>query len=125
MPFPAAPATLARYALKAISKQRIVETRQQKHLFSEKECMMRFNHPFITKLFKTFNDKDNIYFLLQASLGGELFRILRAAKSFNQQQSRFYAASVTLALEHMHRLQYVYRDLKPENLLLDEQGYLR
>merc|ERR1719498_1384307 len=65
------------YALKAISKQQIVDTHQQEHIVSEKRVMMRMNSPFLIRLYQTFRDRDRIYFLLEPVLGGELFSLLR------------------------------------------------
>lgn len=113
------------YALKAVSKQQIVLTGQQGHIMSEKRVMAMLNHPFLIRLFATFKDRDRLYFLLEPSLGGELFSVLRARTFFDEDTARFYAASVVLAFEYMHARNIIYRDLKPENLLLDEKGYLK
>ena len=113
------------YALKAVSKQQIVKTGQQGHVMSEKKAMLLFNHPFCIRLFQTYKDKDRLYFLLEPSLGGELFSVLRERTLFDEDTARFYAASVVLAFEYIHGLNFCYRDLKPENLLLDKSGYLK
>jgi len=76
-------------------------------------------------LYATYKNKDRLYFLLEPSLGGELFSVLREKTLFDEDTSRFYAAHIVLAFEYMHSMNYVYRDLKPENLLLDSQGYLK
>ena len=113
------------FALKAVSKTQIVKTGQQSHVMSEKRAMSLFSHPFCIRLFKTYKDKDRLYFLLEPSLGGELFSVLRERTLFDEPTARFYAASVVLAFEYIHGLNFCYRDLKPENLLLDAQGYLK
>jgi cGMP-dependent protein kinase len=66
------------YALKAVSKQQIVQTGQQGHVMSEKRVMAMLNHPFLIRLHATYKDRDRLYFLLEPSLGGELFSVLRA-----------------------------------------------
>ena len=113
------------FALKAVSKTQIVKTGQQGHVMSEKKAMSMFDHPFCIKLHGTYKDKDRLYFLLEPSLGGELFSVLRERTLFDEDTARFYAGSVILAFEYIHNLHYCYRDLKPENLLLDAQGYLK
>ena len=113
------------FALKAVSKTQIVKTGQQGHVMSEKRAMSLFDHPFCIKLFGTYKDKDRLYFLLEPSLGGELFSVLRERTLFDEDTARFYAGSVVLAFEYIHNLNYCYRDLKPENLLLDATGYLK
>jgi len=87
--------------------------------------MCAFNHPFIVKLHATYKSKDRLYFLLDPVMGGELFTVLRKNRLFPESTARFYAASVLLAFEHMHAREYVYRDLKPENLLIDYDGYIK
>lgn len=113
------------YALKAVSKQQIVETRQQGHILSEKKVLSTLKHPFIIRLYATYKDRDRLYFLLEPSLGGELFTVLRKKRLFKPNTARFYAACVVLAFQYMHSLDTVYRDLKPENLLLDKEGYIK
>jgi len=113
------------YALKAVSKAQIVQTGQQGHIMSEKKAMDALDHPFLVKLHQTYKDQDRLYFLLEPSLGGELFSVLREKTLFDEDTSRFYSGHVVLAFEYMHSLNFVYRDLKPENLLLDEHGFLK
>jgi CRP-like cAMP-binding protein len=113
------------FALKAVSKQQIVQTGQQGHIMSEKRVMAMLDHPFLIKLHGTYKDPDRLFFLLEVCLGGELFSVLRARTFFDEDTARFYAASVVLAFEFMHSKNIIYRDLKPENLLLDKDGYLK
>jgi len=113
------------YALKAVSKMQIVQTGQQGHIMSEKKVMACLNHPFLVRLHQTYKDKDRLYFLLEPALGGELFSVLRARTFFDEDTARFYASQVILAFEYMHSKNIIYRDLKPENLLLDDEGYLK
>jgi CRP-like cAMP-binding protein len=114
------------YALKVISKAHIVRYSQQVHIISEKHVMEQLtDHPFIVKLWDTFRDESFIYLLLEPSLGGELFSALREQVRFNESVARFYAAGVVLCFEYMHDRNIIYRDLKPENLLLDDLGYLK
>jgi len=113
------------YALKAVNKSVIVETGQHQHIISEKNVMSQLNHPFITRLYQTFKDRDRLFFLLEPVLGGELFTLLRALTLFDTTTTRFYAGCVVLAFEYMHQLDIIYRDLKPENILLDGGGYLK
>jgi cGMP-dependent protein kinase len=113
------------YALKSVSKQQIVETGQQGHIMSEKRVMAAMNHPFLIRLYATFKDQDQLYFLLEPSLGGELFSVLRQRTFFDEDTARFFAASVVECFEYMHSKNIVYRDLKPENLLLNGEGFLK
>jgi cGMP-dependent protein kinase len=113
------------YALKGIAKSQVVQLGQQEHVMHEKDAMVKFHSDFCVKLYSTFKDRDALYFLLEPCLGGELFTLLRSKTSFNEKTAKFYAACVVMAFEHMHSFNTVYRDLKPENLLLDEHGYIK
>jgi len=113
------------YALKMISKLHVVAHSQQAHHVSEKKVMEQMNHPFLVKLYATFRDRENVYMLLELCNGGELFTLLRAHICFPERTAQFYAGSVACMFEYMHSRGIIYRDLKPENLLIDGAGYLK
>ncbi|KAM0787192.1 hypothetical protein ACM66B_006435 [Microbotryomycetes sp. NB124-2] len=113
------------FALKVLEKITVVRLRQVEHLNSERSTLAEVSHPFIVNLFFTFQDEANLYLLLEFVQGGELFSHLRRAGRFSPDVSRFYASNIILALEYLHARDIVYRDLKPENLLIDSLGYLK
>ena len=113
------------YALKCLSKRGIVDSGLQDHVINERDIMSELNHPFILSFYCAMQDEHNVYFLLEILLGGELFRTLRCEGQFPENWSRFYAASVMLAFCQIHSKKIAYRDLKPENLVMDADGYLK
>jgi len=113
------------YALKCLSKRSIVDNTLQDHVLNEVNIMSELNHPFILTYHCTMQDTKQIYFVLELLLGGEMFKILRARERFDEDTTRFYAASVVLAFSQIHAKKIAYRDLKPENLVLDSRGYLK
>ncbi|EKM55629.1 uncharacterized protein PHACADRAFT_256376 [Phanerochaete carnosa HHB-10118-sp] len=113
------------FAMKVLRKTEIVRLRQVEHVNAERYILSRVRHPFIVDLYATFQDSLNIYMLLSYVPGGELFTHLRRAQRFTPDVTRFYLANIILALKYLHSFNIIYRDLKPENLLLDSRGYLR
>eukprot|EP00124_Ichthyophonus_hoferi_P003814 Ihof_evm1s358 gene=Ihof_evmTU1s358 len=114
------------YALKVLKKADIVRLKQVEHVKAEKEILWTSaSHPFIVSLYSAFQDSKSIYMVLEYVCGGELFFHLRNAGRFDNSTARFYVVEITLAIEHLHSQNIVFRDLKPENLLLDPQGHMK
>lgn len=113
------------FALKIMKKKEILRLNQVEHVFSERAILTALAHPFIVRLYSTFQNSENLYMLLEYIQGGELFSVLRRAKRFDDLTAKFYASELVLAIEYMHSLNVVYRDLKPENLLIDTHGHLK
>ena len=111
--------------MKVLRKTEIVRLRQVEHVNAERYILSRVHHPFVVDLFATFQDNLNVYMLMSYVPGGELFTHLRRAQRFTPDVTRFYLATIILALKYLHSFNIIYRDLKPENLLLDSRGYLR
>ncbi|PGG99664.1 AGC/PKA protein kinase [Blastomyces parvus] len=113
------------YAIKVLKKAQVVKMKQVEHTNDERRMLQRVKHPFLITLWGTFQDAKNLYMVMDFVEGGELFSLLRKSQRFPNPVAKFYAAEVTLALEYLHDNHIVYRDLKPENLLLDRHGHLK
>ncbi|UZJ57461.1 hypothetical protein CBS101457_006781 [Exobasidium rhododendri] len=113
------------FALKVLNKSQIVRLKQVEHSNSEQSVLKKVDHPFIVTLHATFQDSLNCYMLMEYVVGGEIFSHLRRAKRFSVDVTRFYVACLVLAIAHLHSKRIIYRDLKPENLLIDDQGYVK
>jgi len=114
------------YALKGLSKGYIVKTGMQDSVMNEKNILMMTNSPFIIKLHETYNGAQSLYFLLEPALGGELYATYNRKRFHGSEaHAKYYTAGTCLAFEHLHERRIIYRDLKPENLLLTEKGHIK
>ncbi|KAG9670924.1 Pkinase-domain-containing protein, partial [Aureobasidium melanogenum] len=113
------------YAVKVLKKQQVVKMKQVEHTNDERRMLQKVKHPFLITLWGTFQDSKNLYMVMDFIEGGELFSLLRKSQRFPNPVAKFYAAEVTLALDYLHSMDIIYRDLKPENLLLDRHGHLK
>ncbi|KAK4619975.1 Serine/threonine-protein kinase [Fulvia fulva] len=103
-----------------VHKRLIEQTRTERTIL---ESVNR--HPFVVKLFYAFQDQEKLYLILEYAQGGELFTHLAMERMFSEDVAAFYLAEMVLALEHLHHnVRVIYRDLKPENCLLDAEGHL-
>ncbi|KAI9702478.1 MAG: camp-dependent protein kinase catalytic subunit [Candelina mexicana] len=113
------------YAVKVLKKTQVVRMKQVEHTNDERKMLQEVKHPFLITLWGTFQDSKNLYMVMDFVEGGELFSLLRKSQRFPNPVAKFYAAEVTLALDYLHSMYIIYRDLKPENLLLDRHGHLK
>ena len=115
------------YAQKQLTKAFLkVHKKRVENTMSERSILELVNrHPFIVNLYYAFQDHEKLYLILQYASGGELFRHLEMEKFFSEEVAAFYIAEIVLALEYLHEVVgVIYRDLKPENCLLDADGHL-
>lgn len=113
------------YALKTLKKAAIIKMKQVDHIMSEKQILQELKHPFIVNMWGSFHDQRYIYMVLEYIVGGEFFTHLRKAGRFENEQSCFYAAQIVCIFEYCHSKNIVYRDLKPENVLINADGYVK
>jgi len=113
------------FALKILKKSEVIYLKQVEHVKTEKKILEEIQHPYIVNLTGAFQDDKNLYLLLEYVIGGEFFSHLRKAGRFPNDTSVFYSGQVALVFEHLHSMNILYRDLKPENLLLDKEGHCK
>jgi protein kinase A len=113
------------YALKMINKRQLLEANQIQGVLREKQIMNSIDHPFVLGLVGAFQDEEHLYLLLPLIQGGELFNVVHTEKSDGvpNESAVFYSACILEALAHLHDRNIVYRDMKPENALIDKNGY--
>ncbi|KAG1252174.1 hypothetical protein G6F68_011908 [Rhizopus microsporus] len=113
------------YAMKVLKKASLfLHAKNAEHTKAERQILEEVRHPFIVQLFYAFQTNDRLYLILEYATGGELFTHMAAEHMFSEDVARFYLAELLLAIEHLHALGIVYRDLKPENCLLDGDGHV-
>jgi len=113
------------FALKVLKKDNIIKRNQVEHTKTERSVLGYVKHPFIVGMNMAFQSRDKLYFVLDYCAGGELFFHLGKLGKFPEPRSRFYSAEIILAISYVHSLDIIYRDLKPENVLLDGSGHIR
>ena len=115
------------YAMKVLKKQDVKKRKQVEHTNTERRIMggLGMDHPFIVTLRYAFQTDEKLYMVTDYCRGGELFFHLKRLRTFSEEMVRFYSAEIICALDHLHSNNVVYRDLKPENVLLDQDGHVR
>ncbi|KAL7294389.1 hypothetical protein TKK_0012394 [Trichogramma kaykai] len=113
------------FALKTVKKSRAVELECEKYFLGEKKIMQFCNSPFVCRLYQTYKDDTYIYFLMEACLGGDLSTYLARHGPFDNTPAKFVMANIVEAIAYLHNHGIVYRDLKPDNVVIDSHGYLK
>lgn len=111
--------------LKILKKKDIHRLEQVSHIINEKDVLASSRHPFIIQMLQTFQDAVRLYMALELVNGGELFTLLRSQRTFKQPMAVFYVAELASAIRYLHEMLIVYRDIKPENILIHRSGHLK
>eukprot|EP00898_Chlorokybus_atmophyticus_P005548 jgi/Chlat1/5995/Chrsp4S06191 len=111
--------------LKVMKKAEVIRMGEVEHILSERRALSQLSHPFLVEMLGSFQDLDSLYIAMEHVGGGELFEYMAKKERLSVSAARFYACEVLLALEYIHSAGYVYRDLKPENVLISDTGHVK
>jgi len=114
-----------RYALKEMSKVRIIDRHSEKSIKGERDFLSVLLHPFIVNMVCSFQDYENLYLVMDLLTGGDLRYHLCKIRHFSEEETKFFIGCLLLGLEYIHSNNIIHRDIKPENLVSDENGYIR
>ena len=113
------------FAMKSLKKNVLLDEDQVESTLLEKNILQSLDYPFLVGMVFCFQTEERVYFVLPFIQGGELFQHLRKYKYFPEKNVKFYAAIIGLSLDYLHKKGIVYRDIKPENILIERDGYLK
>jgi len=111
------------YAMKVLSKSMVISQNLSKYVYTERNVQSEIRHNFIVKLHCAFQSKDKLYMVMDYCKGGDLGHLLQKKGKLSEDVARIYLAEVLLAIEELHSREIIYRDLKPDNVAIDEDGH--
>ena len=117
--------TKERFAMKVLRKERIMGQNLLKYALAERNVLSLSHHPFIVKLNYAFQTSTKLFLILEYCPNGDLAKHLMLEKRFSEPRAKFYICEVILALENLHQRDIIFRDLKPDNVVLDEEGHCK
>ncbi|XP_068044769.1 serine/threonine-protein kinase 32B isoform X1 [Anomalospiza imberbis] len=112
------------YAMKYMNKQKCIERDEVRNVFRELQIMQGLEHPFLVNLWYSFQDEEDMFMVVDLLLGGDLRYHLQQNVHFNEGTVKLYICELALSLDYLQRYHIIHRDIKPDNILLDEHGHV-
>ncbi|RYR25047.1 hypothetical protein Ahy_B02g058682 isoform B [Arachis hypogaea] len=113
------------YAMKKLKKSEMLRRGQVEHVRAERNLLAEVDSNCIVKLYCSFQDDEHLYLIMEYLPGGDMMTLLMRKDTLTEDEARFYVAETILAIESIHKHNYIHRDIKPDNLILDRYGHLR
>lgn len=113
------------YAMKVLRKMDVYKRNQVAHVKAERDILAEADNEWVVKLYYSFQDRDNLYFVMDYIPGGDLMGLLIKLGIFEEPLARFYIAELVLAIESVHKMGFIHRDIKPDNILIDKSGHIK
>ncbi|XP_045028679.1 serine/threonine-protein kinase Warts isoform X1 [Daphnia magna] len=113
------------YAMKTLRKTDVLKRNQVAHVKAERDILAEADNEWVVKLYYSFQDKDNLYFVMDYIPGGDLMSLLIKLGIFEEHLARFYIAELVCAVESVHKMGFIHRDIKPDNILIDRDGHIK
>ncbi|KAJ2769519.1 Serine/threonine-protein kinase, partial [Coemansia nantahalensis] len=113
------------FAMKILRKSEMIKKDQLAHVRAERDVLAESDSPWVVQLYFSFQDLRNLYLIMEFLPGGDLMTMLIKYDIFPEDVTRFYMAECVLALEDVHRLGFIHRDIKPDNILIDKDGHIK
>ncbi|XP_003219299.1 serine/threonine-protein kinase LATS2 [Anolis carolinensis] len=117
--------THALYAMKTLRKKDVLNRNQVAHVKAERDILAEADNEWVVKLYYSFQDKESLYFVMDYIPGGDMMSLLIRMEVFPEKLARFYIAELTLAIESVHKMGFIHRDIKPDNILIDLDGHIK
>ncbi|THH15506.1 hypothetical protein EW146_g4978 [Bondarzewia mesenterica] len=113
------------YAMKTLKKEEMLKKDQLAHVRAERDVLAESNSPWVVQLYYSFQDPAYLYLIMEFLPGGDLMTMLIKYDTFSEDVTRFYMAECVLAIEAVHKLGFIHRDIKPDNILIDKDGHIK